>query len=110
MKSYVTPVKVTLTVVSVNIILLLCIIPMYTVNSLGNTFSPLRNKTLLARISTENRENVEGISFIINSFIIPMTAFVVVVICTVTLAIKLQKATTWRKTSTAPAQADSYQP
>lgn len=70
-------------------------------------FFPHRNRTLLGLIFTEDRENVEKISFAINNFSLPFVAFVIIVVCTFTLVLKLNRATQWRKKSTSPAQVDN---
>lgn len=73
--------------------------PVYTVNRLARKFSLLRNKTVVGLVVGKNRETVEKISFAFNSVSIPFTAFVLIVACTVTLSLGLQRATEWRNKS-----------
>lgn len=105
-KSFASPGKMFLVVSNIYIILLLSTAPLYAVNRLAIKFSPVRNKTLLGRIFMGNREEVESISYAMNNFFSPVTAFVIILICTVTLAIKLHRGTAWRKRSTASGHVD----
>lgn len=73
--------------------------PLYIVNKLETKFFPERNKTLFALVYGADRDKVQKISFIINSFIMPLSAFVVIVICTILLVTYLQNNSRWHKTS-----------
>lgn len=90
--------------VSIYVVLQIGTCPLYVVNKLGMKFSDIRNKTLLGYVPVGDRENVERISFMINKCIFTMVAFVVVVICTVTLAIKLQNSSQWSQSATSHKQ------
>lgn len=75
--------------------------PVYTVYRLDMIFSPVRNKTILGLVASSDRETVEKISLILNNFVLPFTAFAVIVVCTAVISISLSKRTRWRKASTA---------
>lgn len=77
--------------------------PMYIVNRLGLKFSPLRNRTVLGLIFMENRETTEKVSSTVNNISIPLTAFAVIVVCTVTLVIELRRSSKWGIKSTQRA-------
>lgn len=59
-------------------------------------FFPARNKTLTGLAFTKDRETVEKFSFAINVFT-PFIAFATALICSITLVVKLQRKTKWRK-------------
>lgn len=69
--------------------------PLYEVNKLEMRFIPKLNRTLLSLVFTENREEVEKTSFIINNFTIPFLAFMTIVVCTAILVLSLGKRTSW---------------
>lgn len=104
-KNILTPIKMTIIKGTVFIILQITITPLYAVSKLGLKFSPLRNKTIIGRMFIGDGENIEKIAYIINSFIIPMTVFAIIVICTVIPVVTLQNQTHWRKTIAVSVQA-----
>lgn len=105
-KSIVTPKRVSVTICSVFIILALSVIPVYSANRLGVKFFPAKNKSLIGIVFTGDKELVEKVSYGINNVLIPFSAFLLIMICTVILVAKLQKTTKWRKTSAASAQGE----
>lgn len=88
-------------------ILIFSVSPIYVVNSLTLKFYPDRNKTLIGLAFTKDRESVEKISFAINNIFVAFSAFVVIIICTVILVIKLNSKAKWRKTLVSTAQGDT---
>ncbi|CAL1546640.1 unnamed protein product, partial [Lymnaea stagnalis] len=52
-------------------------------------FSPARNKTIVGIGITANRKEVDSITFVISDIFLPISAYVLVIICTVILATKL---------------------
>lgn len=105
-KRVVTPKRVSIVIICVFIILMTSAAPSYVVNRLEFKFYPARNKTLLGLVFTQDREQVEQVSFAVNNVFIPFTAFVIIIMCTVTLVVKLKNKTKWRKTSSTGAQTD----
>lgn len=105
-KAIFTPGRTACTIFFVYVILLLSAAPVYSVNSLEMKFSFVRNKTLLGLVFGENREYVQKFIFIFNNFLIPVTAFIVIVICTVILVVRLHNTGTWRTKSTTSGQSD----
>lgn len=74
-----------------------CGAPMYVVNNFGMIFYPFLNKTLLGIISTEDHEEVERISLIVNNFVLPFISFAIIIICTLILIISLRTRIKWHK-------------
>lgn len=90
-------------IVFVFVVLLACEAPVYTVVRMRMKFFPARNKTLLGTVSSPDRHHVETISYTINNFFLPLTAFVVVISCTGILVRSLQNQTQWRTKTTIQA-------
>lgn len=99
MKRIITPKRVSAIIISIFIIFTFCGAPNYTVNRLSQKFVPSRNKTLIGRVLSGDQVNVEKISFAVN-FFLPLTAFVIIMGCTIILALALRKRTLWLRTST----------
>lgn len=91
--------RMTAIIICVFIILFLSGAPVYAVNRLGSKDSPERNGTVLALLYLEGRETVDTIMFAVNNFFIPLTAFIVIVVCTVLLVYKLHKIVRWRQSA-----------
>lgn len=56
--------------------------------------------------ATNNRDQVEKISFGINNVFMPVVAFLVIIVCTIILVFTLKRKSDWRLKSTNSAQAD----
>lgn len=69
-------------------------------------FYPDRNKSLVGLVYIADRETVERVSYIVNNVFIPFSAFLVIIICTIILVIKLRQQANWRQKSTTAEQAD----
>jgi hypothetical protein len=80
--------------------------PTYFVNKLEWKFSSQKNKSLIGRVSTEDQGRVDTISFLINNFIIPLSAFIFIATCTIVLAVKLKTYQTWRNNLPSTLQDD----
>lgn len=80
--------------------------PVYMVNKLDAKFSPSRNKTIIGLVYAVDKEKVEKIALSINNFFIPFSAFIVVVVCTAVLVMKLRSAAKWREKSASQGQVD----
>lgn len=104
-KSVFTPKIMTIIIFCIYAISVLIAAPSYSVNRLGFKFSPQRNKSVLGIVFVGTRENVEKISVAINNVSVPLVAFTIIVVCTMTLSLGLRRATKWRKQS-AQASAD----
>ncbi|XP_005100342.2 allatostatin-A receptor [Aplysia californica] len=107
-KNIITPKRVVIVIVSIFVILIGSVAPVYYSNRYGMKFFPDRNKTLIGLVFTDDRKEVEGISYVINNIFIPFSAFAVVIVCTVILVVKLQNKTRWRNESTAAGQSDNF--
>lgn len=92
-------------IVSVFIVLIVSVAPVFVVNRMVMKYFPDRNKTLLGLVYTADREKVERFSFVINNVLLPFTAFMIIIVCTTTLVVHLRKKTQWAQKSTS--QADS---
>lgn len=104
-KNIFTSQRTALIVVCVYIILVSSAAPVYVANRLEMVFVPERNKTILGIVFTADRENVQKITFVINNFIIPLSAFILVVICTIVLVVSLQRNSLWHKSSVSSVSA-----
>ncbi|CAG5115104.1 unnamed protein product, partial [Candidula unifasciata] len=106
-KVLITPKRASIVIILVFVVLIFSMAPVYVVNRLGWRFFPEKNKTLLGLIHTQDREKVEKISFAINNAFVSFTAFVVILVCTVMLVVKLHKLTVWRRKSVLITQSDT---
>lgn len=76
----------------------------YVVNRLGLKHVPGVNRTLIGVLYIDGHEEVEQASVAINNSFFPSSAFIVIIVCTFTLVIKLRNKTKWRKISTVSVQ------
>ncbi|XP_059169398.1 allatostatin-A receptor-like [Physella acuta] len=106
-KSALTPKRVTAIMVTIFLLLIGSVSPVYYANRYGLKFFPDRNKTLIGLIYTPDREQVEKVSFTINNIIIPFTAFLTILACTIVLVVKLRQQTKWRKNTKPTAHVDT---
>lgn len=106
-KRLVTPKRASVIIISVFIILWTSVAPIYAVNKLGVKFVPLKNRTLIGLLVSNDRASVERVAFAVNNAFIPFSAFVIIIMCTATLIFKLQQKTKWRMKSSASTQADN---
>lgn len=104
----VTPKRVSVVIACVFVTLTLSSAPVFVVNTLGMKYFPGRNKTLIGNVHRGDREQVEKISFAINSFFLPVSAFIAIIVCTTILVISLHKSLEWRKLSSRTSQAGVY--
>ncbi|XP_005100339.1 allatostatin-A receptor-like [Aplysia californica] len=107
-KNIITPKRVVIVIVFLSITLITSVSPVYYVNRIGPKFSPIRNRTVIGLLFTEDREEVEAISFAVNNVIVPFCAFFVVIVCTVTLVVKLRSKTKWRKETASAGKSDNF--
>lgn len=84
--------------------LLISATPVYFVNKLAMVFFPDKNSSILSLVPTENRHHVEQASFAFNNVTVPFVAFVVIIVCTLILVVKLGNQTKWRQNSAAGLQ------
>lgn len=99
--------RVTAIIVFIFVFLISNMIPLYYVNRMVWKFSSRRNRTLIGLVFTDQREDVEKITFAINNVFLQFTSFLTVVVCTVTIVIKLRSKSKWRQASTAAAQTET---
>lgn len=106
-KQLVTSHRVVVVIVFIFVLLTSSVTPVYLVNKLGLVVSPTRNKSVIGLIHTSDRENVQVPSYVINNVLIPFSAFIIIIICTVTLVVNLRQKTKWRKMSTSQELAQT---
>lgn len=106
MKSIVTPQRTTVVIICIYIIFTFSSAPIYVVNKLGLKQSLMRNKTVIGLIYRHDRELVEKIALSINNFLIPFGAFIIILLCTLILAVQLHRHTKWRNTSVSQASGE----
>lgn len=92
--------RMTAIIVGVFSVLFLCGTPSYAVNRLGAKLFPGRNKTVVGLLRLGNWETVETTMFAANNFFIPVSSFVVIIVCTTILVFKLHTISKWRKAAT----------
>lgn len=83
-----------------------CSTPVYVVNRLGRIFSPLKNKTIVGLIFREDKAQIEMFTLAVINFFIPVCAFLIIVVSTITLSAQLHINADWRKRTTSEGQAD----
>lgn len=105
-KSLLTTKRIAVVIVCVYIILTSCNAPVYVVSSLGMKYFPDRNKSMLGVVYTSGGQTVEKYFFAINNAFVPLSSFVIIIICTVILVFKLSRANKWRKKSSVSLQGD----
>ncbi|XP_012935270.1 alpha-1A adrenergic receptor [Aplysia californica] len=88
-------------IVGIFAIMVVVSLPFYYVNILIWTFDPEKNHTVLQLGFRSDRAIVEGIIFSISSVLMPFGSFLVVIICTVILIVKLNSKTKWRQKATS---------
>lgn len=81
------------------------LVPAFLVNRLGMKFFPGKNRTLLGNLVSGNRKVIETVTFVINNAVLPAMAFVVIIVCTITLVYKLRASSKWRNETTNTTQA-----
>jgi hypothetical protein len=107
-KTIITHKRVTVTIVSIFVILIASVAPVYYCNKLALTFSIYRNKTVVGLIFTDDREEVEAINFSVNNVFVQLTAFLALTILTFVLVFKLKQTTKWRKLTTVNSQTENF--
>ncbi|XP_035828061.1 uncharacterized protein LOC101850033 [Aplysia californica] len=103
-KQILTPRRTVALIVSIFLLLIATVSPVYYTSRLVWKFFPNRNKSLLVLSFTDDRKEIESVAFMINNVVVPVGAFLVVIVCTITLVLKLNEKAKWRKTSTAPGK------
>lgn len=68
-------------------------------------YFPERNRTLFGLVFTADRDYVQKITFIISNFVMPFSAFLLVIICTAMLVTSLQKNSLWHRSSASSLTA-----
>ncbi|XP_005107909.2 adenosine receptor A1 [Aplysia californica] len=107
-KTLITPKRVAIVIVSLFVILIASVSPVYYANRIGPKFLPARNKTVIGLVFTHDREEVEEISYAVNNVLVPFGAFLVVIVCTVILVVKLRGKTKWRNKSVSAGKSDNF--
>lgn len=98
-----TPKRTAAIIVCIFLVIIFSISPMYVANQLVWKFYPDKNKSIFSLTFTEDREDIDNISLVINNFTMPFAAFVLIIICTTLLVICLQKREGWLQSVTNSA-------
>lgn len=69
--------------------------PLYVVNRLEMKFIAWTKRTIFVLTFTADREKIESLCFIINIFLTPLIAFIIITFSTAILVICLNKRTKW---------------
>lgn len=80
---------------------------MFTIYKLGSNFVPSKNSSIIGLVFAGNRETVERISFPINNVLVPLSADVLIITCTIALLLNLQKKTEWRRKNTSESKSSA---
>lgn len=103
----VTTKRVSVFIICTFIIFIASVSAVYVVNSLGRKYFLNRNRTMLGLIYTQDREEFEEVSFLVNNTLFPFSALVAITLCTSTLVIQLHNKTKWRLKSTSSLQSET---
>lgn len=107
-KSVMTPKRVSAIIVSIFVLLIAAISPIYCISRFEHKFSYFKNKTILGIVYSPDRINVERISHTLNNIFIPFGAFLTVIICTTTLVFKLRRNRKWREQAISSEQRGQF--
>lgn len=99
-KRIITPKRTTLAVFLIYSINILTLSPEYATSYFGWQFVPFLNKTLLRMSFTAERASVAGLVFFLN-FVTGMLSFLIVILFTIILVVKLRQTSGWRKGATS---------
>ncbi|XP_013089577.2 neuropeptide receptor 15-like [Biomphalaria glabrata] len=94
-KTILQPRRTALTVIIIFPISYASIFPIYCTASLVYSFSQFRNKTLLVMAYNDLRLEMESVSSVVNN-IIPVSCFILIVVCTAITVYQLNKKSKWR--------------
>ncbi|KAI8778953.1 allatostatin-A receptor [Biomphalaria glabrata] len=98
-KAVFTPRRTVMYIVGVYLVMLASVFPIYYTARFANKFVPQKNITLLGIVFISDRNDIETVSFHINN-ILPLTAFILIIVGTAILTRKLLQISIWRlKTS-----------
>ncbi|CAL1540386.1 unnamed protein product, partial [Lymnaea stagnalis] len=88
--------------IGVYVVMVMNSFPVYYVSRFDWKFEPIANKSLYGLIYAPNRHNVMRVSYFITDFIVPFSAFFVVIFCTINLGVTLKTKAVWRKSVSRP--------
>ncbi|KAK6979296.1 hypothetical protein BgiMline_020267 [Biomphalaria glabrata] len=94
-KAVFTPRRTVMYIVGVYLVMLASVFPIYYTARFANKFVPQKNITLLGIVFISDRNDIETVSFHINN-ILPLTAFILIIVGTAILARRLQQISKWR--------------
>jgi hypothetical protein len=104
-KTIITPFRTKVINVSIICSTIILFSPFYYGNRLEWSYNPIRNKTILGIVFTDDRETVDSISSFIHSVFMSSVFLLTVIVCTIILVVKLNKKTKWRTSSVAQASS-----
>lgn len=105
-KVIVTPRRTVIYIVVLYVLMLASVVPVYYSAKATLVLDPIRNKTLHGISLSTDRNDIETVSFVVNN-LVPTSAFVTVIVCTIILVQKLKSKAKWRRQSTGVGQADN---
>lgn len=97
-KQMITTRKTIVILIHIYIVIIICVLPIYTTHYLGWKFYPERNKTLLGLIILRMNNGASTTVYVIHS-LSGLLAFLVILILTSILLTKLKEKSSWRKTA-----------
>ncbi|XP_012945853.1 uncharacterized protein LOC106013775 [Aplysia californica] len=89
--------------VGIYLFMTLTMYPLYSTTYFGWKFYPKRNRTLLGMKYTPDRKEIFERWLFLSDFCVPLIAFIVVILCTFIIAVKLKSKAKWRKTASGSA-------
>lgn len=97
-KRIITPFRTTVIICSIYLMTFISVSPQYGSAYIDWKYFETKNRTLLGLVFRQNREQLEGISFLLHASL-GLLSFTAVIIFTAILVIKLRQRTRWRKKS-----------
>ncbi|CAL1528443.1 unnamed protein product [Lymnaea stagnalis] len=99
-KTILDPRRTRLIVVATFPIAYASVFPIYCTASLTEQFSLHRNRTLIVMTYNDLRDVMESVSSVVNN-IIPVSSFIIIVVCTTIIVVQLNLKSKWRRSAAA---------
>ncbi|KAI8742880.1 tachykinin peptides receptor 86C, partial [Biomphalaria glabrata] len=102
-KMFLTPRRVLCIHAVIQVLIVAGVVPTYCIYSLGWSYDPVYNKSLLSLQQTDNALEIANVTSVLNSFVSTLCSFVATAMCTSVIIIKLNQKTQWRISTTSVA-------
>ncbi|CAL1541154.1 unnamed protein product, partial [Lymnaea stagnalis] len=105
-KQIITPRRTLYLVTSIFVVMFACVTPVFCVIGIGEKYFEDRNVTVLGLVYTPNGPDIENVVFSITVFS-QLSAFILVIICTIILVHNLILKSKWRQSATKEVEGGS---